>query len=86
MNKMGALLLLMIVLNSLLIVNSRYEYRKLTSEISIAKQETDRLKEEAENLTYDYNVYAKPSRILKWALGNGMIEPKIDNTILMEKP
>jgi len=85
MNKLNTLLLLGILASSVFLIQARYHYRVLTSEISIQKQETDKLKEETERLIYDYNTYAKPARILKWAIDNNMVEPKINTTIFADK-
>jgi cell division protein FtsL len=84
MNKLNAMLLLLILGSSIFLIKSRYEYRKLTSEIAIKKQENEDILQKQERLIYEYDSYSKPERVMKWAAENNMGEPKIANTIFMD--
>ncbi len=85
MSKINAFILLAILVSSVFIVQSRYRYRLINSELDVQKQEMLRIKEESEKLTYEYNLNSKPNNVLQWANQNNMVEPKIENTIFAEE-
>lgn len=85
MSKINAFLLLVILISSVFIVQARYKYRLINSELAVQKQETFRIKEEAEKLTYEHDLNSKPNNVLKWATEHNMVEPKIETTIFVEE-
>ncbi|MFM2344859.1 MAG: Cell division protein FtsL [Pseudomonadota bacterium] len=85
MSKLNAFLLLAILVSSVFIVQARYRYRMINSELDVQKQESLRIKEETEKLSYEYDLNSKPNNVLQWATQNNMVEPKIENTIFAEE-
>jgi cell division protein FtsL len=84
MTKLNSFLLICVFLSSIFLVQSRYKYRLINSELDVQKQEQIKIKEETEKLNYEYASYAQHNNILRWAAANSMIAPSIENVIFVE--
>lgn len=69
--------------SAFLIVDSRYSYRQLTTQIAQEQQQLTKLNEEKAQLEYQQNLYANPSQISLKATQLGFVEPTADNTLYM---
>ncbi len=84
MTKLNSFLLICVFISSVFLVQLRYKYRLISSELDVQKQEQIKIKEETEKLNYEYASYAQHNNILRWTSENNMVAPLIENVIFVE--